>query len=189
MFNSRFIPLMARIGRTLNEAEIPYMVIGGQAVIHHGELRATKDVDFTLAISPFDAGRLIALLERCGLEPLYDDPAQFVRESHLLPCRSRTVPLRVDFAFTDTPYEQQAIARGEDVMIEGVPVRFASVEDLLVHKLLAWRPQDQKDIETILLKNPEADLDEVRYWCGQFEQVLEEPVADRLDQALRQIQD
>jgi hypothetical protein len=165
------------------------MVIGGQAVIHHGEPRFTKDVDFTLCLPPFEMERLLPALKQAGLTPRVDDPQGFVDQSHLLPCFSPTSPLRVDFAFTNSPYEEQAIARGVDVEIDGVQVRFAGVEDLLVHKLLAWRAQDQKDIETILLKNPDADLDDVRHWCGQFEQVLEEPIVQRLEEALRRVSD
>jgi hypothetical protein len=70
MPDSRFIPLMARIGRTFNDAAVPYMVIGGQAVVHHGRVRATEDIDFTLAVSPFDADRVLGLLKRCRLEPI-----------------------------------------------------------------------------------------------------------------------
>ena len=51
----------------------------------------------------------------------------------------------MDFIFSTTPYERQAIARAEPVVLAGVPVPFATAEDLLIHKLFAGRPRDLED--------------------------------------------
>ena len=40
-----FDGLIARIAAALGKARIPYMVIGGQAVLLHGEPRLTRDLD------------------------------------------------------------------------------------------------------------------------------------------------
>ncbi len=50
-----FQNLLARLGRALERARIPYMVIGGQAVLLHGEPRLTRDIDVTLGV---DSGAL-----------------------------------------------------------------------------------------------------------------------------------
>jgi poly-beta-1,6-N-acetyl-D-glucosamine synthase len=42
-----FQPLLARIGRLLDEARVSYMVIGAQAVLVYGEPRLTEDIDIT----------------------------------------------------------------------------------------------------------------------------------------------
>lgn len=42
---------LGRIARALDEAGFPYMVIGGQAVLLHGEPRLTRDIDVTLGVS------------------------------------------------------------------------------------------------------------------------------------------
>ncbi len=42
-----FEHLLAKIATALNKAEIPYMVIGGQAVLLYGEPRLTKGIDIT----------------------------------------------------------------------------------------------------------------------------------------------
>lgn len=181
--------LLAKIGASLNEAGIPYMVIGGQAVIQHGEPRFTHDVDITVWLTPHDVQAILPVMSGIGIAPGIEDVQAFVSRTHILPCFSRDSRLRVDLSFTDTPYEHHAIARGADVMVEGVPVRFASPEDLLIHKLLAWRPIDQLDIRGILLKQPDMDIDDVRYWCGLFEESTEQPILERLDHALREIRD
>ena len=42
--------LLGRIGSALKAARIPYMVIGGQAVLLYGEPRMTRDIDVSLGI-------------------------------------------------------------------------------------------------------------------------------------------
>jgi hypothetical protein len=45
-----FKKLLKKIANELNTHNIPYMIIGGQAVLHYGEPRPTKDIDITLGI-------------------------------------------------------------------------------------------------------------------------------------------
>jgi hypothetical protein len=45
-----FKKLLKKIANELNNNNIPYMVIGGQAVLLYGEPRLTKDIDITLGI-------------------------------------------------------------------------------------------------------------------------------------------
>ncbi|MGB3565055.1 MAG: hypothetical protein WBH85_09195 [Thermoanaerobaculia bacterium] len=49
-----FGSLLERIALALDNADLPYMVIGGQAVLLHGEPRLTRDIDITVAA---DLGR------------------------------------------------------------------------------------------------------------------------------------
>ena len=64
------------------------------------------------------------------------------------------------------------MGRTEAVEVGGGVVRFASVEDLLVHKLVAGRPRDVEDVRGILLRQPGADLDYVRRWTAGFDAAL-----------------
>ena len=47
-----FEDLLARLGRVLRSHDLPFMLIGGQAVLLHGEPRLTQDIDVTLGASP-----------------------------------------------------------------------------------------------------------------------------------------
>jgi hypothetical protein len=114
-----------------------------------------------------------------------DDPQAFVDRTHVLPLMSKDQKLRLDVSFTDSPYELQAIARGVDVLVNRVAVRFASAEDLLIHKIIAWRGVDQKDVRGILLRNPDVDLAYIRHWLGLFSEALEQPLLERLEQGMR----
>ena len=43
--------LIQRIGRQLDASRIPYMIIGGQAVLLYGRPRLTRDIDITLGVN------------------------------------------------------------------------------------------------------------------------------------------
>ena len=55
-------------------------------------------------------------------------------------------------------------------------VRFCSAEDLIVHKAVAGRPQDLRDIEGIIYRQGAAlDAATIRRWLSAFADVLEQP--------------
>lgn len=64
--------------------------------------------------------------------------------------------------------------------MEGVPVPFASAEDLILHKLFAGRPRDIEDSEGVVLRKG-ADLDwaYLRRWAREFTTVAGREVLTR----------
>ncbi len=167
------------------------MLIGGQAVLLHGRPRLTEDIDITLGADP---SRLDDVLEVCsalGLRALPEDVAKFVRQSFVLPVLEDETGIRVDFIFSTTPYEQEAIERAVVVDLGGVPVPFATAEDLIIHKLFAGRPTDLEDAATVVRrKGRELDWHYLEKWVKQFAKVPErEDLPDRLAGLRRQIDD
>lgn len=112
------------------------------------------------------------------------DPETFTRETMVLPCSNPETGIRVDMIFSFSPFEQQAIGRARIVRIGLADVRFTSLEDLLVHKLIAGRPRDLEDARIVLLKNPNADLDYMRHWLGEFSALTNENYLNRLNGTL-----
>ena len=49
---------LLNVCRQLNEHGVNYIVIGGMAIIHHGFVRATEDIDLLVACSPENEQRL-----------------------------------------------------------------------------------------------------------------------------------
>ncbi|MEX0776094.1 MAG: hypothetical protein WD042_10345 [Phycisphaeraceae bacterium] len=157
---------LSRIDRALTRAGVPYMVIGGQAVMRHGRMRMTEDVDVTLGVSPRQVDDILKLLPALGLEPAREDPRAFVQATQVLPCRPTGDGLPVDFAFSDSAYEAQAISRADRVTLQSGAVNVVAAEDLVIHKIIASRPVDLMDVKGILLKNPALDLSYIRRWLG-----------------------
>ena len=150
------------------------MVIGGQAVLVYGRARLTRDIDITLGVDADQFSRVEALCEEMGLRPLVENPADFAAKTKVLPVEAQELEVRVDFVFSFTPYEAQAIERANVMQLEGGPVRFASCEDVIVHKMVAGRPVDQEDVRHLVAKNRESiDIDYLRHWLSEFSQLPE----------------
>jgi predicted nucleotidyltransferase len=176
--------LLVKIARALDKAKIPYMVIGGQAVLLHGEPRLTRDIDVTLGITPERLDHILPLINTIGLEALVD-PESFARQTMVLPCQDPDTDLRVDFIFSFSPYEAQAIEHAQRVQIGKYRVKFATPEDLIIHKLVSGRPRDLEDVKSVLAKNPKIDMKYVRRWLKDFSTVLKEPLLRTLNALLK----
>jgi predicted nucleotidyltransferase len=181
-----FERLLERVAEGLENLGVPYMVIGGQAVLLYGEPRLTKDIDIAVGADLNRLPDILSLVRNIQLTPLVD-PDTFTRQTMVLPCADPGTGIRVDLVFSSSPYEQQAMSRTRTVKIGRARVRFASVEDLVIHKLIAGRARDLEDVKSVLVKNPGIDLKYVRHWLTEFSTALSQPFVDRLEQILRDI--
>ena len=68
------------------------------------------------------------------------------------------------------------------VRVGQVDVSFASVEDLIISKIVSGRPRDLDDVRAVLLKNPDLDLQYIRRWLREFELSLSEPFLEGFEQ-------
>jgi len=68
-----FAAILARVARALTGGQIPFMVIGGQAVLVHGEPRLTQDIDLTVGISIDRLADVLAACNQASLSFLPDD--------------------------------------------------------------------------------------------------------------------
>jgi predicted nucleotidyltransferase len=183
-----FEELLKRTASELDSQGIPYMIIGGQAVLLYGEPRLTKDIDITLGMGLEQAEKIISLASRLNFTPLVPDPVEFMQETMVFPTEDAPSGIRIDFILSQTPYEKQAIERGKKVMLGGTPVNFASLEDVIIHKVIAKRPRDIEDVKAIVVKNPSRDDEYIRFWLGEFDAALDEEFSKFFDLIIKEIE-
>jgi len=169
-----FEEILAVLGRALQERSIPYMVIGGQAVLLYGEPRLTRDIDITLGVDADHLDDVLALARELSLRVLPENVRDFVLQTMVLPCLHEESGIRVDFIFSFTPYEAHAIKRANRIRILGTEVCFASPEDVIIHKIFAGRPRDMEDARSILLRNDDLDIPYIQSWLDEFDESSEE---------------
>ena len=138
------------------------MVVGGVATVLHGYARLTADLDLILDFEPDAAARAMRALAAFGLRPRVPVDAEDFADERI---RERWVRdkgmqvssffkpddpfLSVD-VFAELPVEFEGLyARAEVCEIEAVPVRIASIPDLIHLKRLADRPRDREDVEKL----------------------------------------
>jgi hypothetical protein len=149
--------VLARLARSLDGAGIPYMIIGGQAVLLHGEPRLTRGIDLTLECDAGDLNRLLSIAVAADLRPAVSQVEEFVRKTNVLPLKDLSSDIREDMIFSLSPYVAEALRRSIAVPLGGTNVHFATAEDLIILKLVEGRPRDLEDVRGVLLRNPGID--------------------------------
>ena len=167
-----FQKLLKKTARALDRCGISYMIIGGQALLIYGEPRLTKDIDIILGVGIGELSKVKTLIEKLGLKILPDDPEDFVKKTMVLPSIDESSGIRVDFIFSFSAYERQAIERARPVKLGGTSVQFASLEDLVIHKVIAGRARDIEDIKSVLIINPVYNDKYIEDWLGEFDRSL-----------------
>ncbi len=169
-----FEKVLARLAASLDAHKLPYMIIGGQAVLLYGEPRLTRDIDITLGAGTDRLEDLFVVVEELNFRLLPEDTQMFVRETMVLPALDESTGIRIDFIFSYTAYEIQAIKRARRVTILDQKINFAAPEDLIIHKIFAHRARDLEDVKSILLKLPQIDTGYIRSWLKVFDESSDE---------------
>jgi len=167
-----FEEILAKLSLALDERSIPYMIIGGQAVLLYGEPRLTRDIDVTLGTGVDVLPKIIEISKKLNLKLLPSDIVKFVEQTMVLPTKDEATGIRIDFIFSFTPYERQAIKRAKKIFVKEVAVKFASPEDVIIHKIFAGRARDLDDVCSILLKNPSINISYIEKWLAEFDKSL-----------------
>ena len=133
------------IVRELNAAEVQYLIVGGLAVVAHGYVRFTADVDVVLDLDSGNVIRAIGAFDRLGYRPRApvaleefadsEKRAQWVREKGLtvFSLYSPVHPATEVDVFVEAPFDFDVAYRraGRVEVADGVAATFVGLEDLL----------------------------------------------------------
>lgn len=172
--------LLVKLSDALQKAGIPYMVIGGQAVLRYGEPRLTQDIDITLGVDIDRLADVLTLIHQQGFRSAVKEPEAFAKKTNVLPVSDGATGIRVDLLFSFSLYEQEAIRRSQALLVNDHKVQYASVEDIIIHKIVAGRPRDLDDVKGIIARNPNYDSMYVTEWLTSFGSTLSTDFLARL---------
>lgn len=148
--------------RALSAAGVRYLVVGGVAVVLHGHLRATIDLDLVLDLEPENTARAIAALSAQGFRPVvpvaameFQDPAaraRWAREKSMVVFSlwaEADPTFKLDL-FVEEPFDFATVwNRAVAVDVGGVVVRVVALADLVAMKERVGRPQDLADVAAL----------------------------------------
>ena len=170
-----FVTALADLTEWLEAAGVRAMIIGGIAASILGRPRATRDIDI-LAVVPDDRwAQLLGSASAHGILPRIENPLEFAHRTRVLLLRHTESGIDIDIIFSGLPFEADAVSRATVQDLGGVRVRLPQVEDLLIMKAIAHRPQDLRDIEGLLDVFPTANVESVRCWIRDFAAAAELP--------------
>lgn len=169
--------MRGRVERVLAELEregVRYLVVGEVAVVLHGYLRTTADLDLVVQLEPENVRRTIGVFRALGYEPRvpvplekFADPEE--RGRWVMEKNARVFSLwhpeepgfLVDL-FVEEPFDfAERYDRAAVVRLGEHDVRVLALEDLVEMKRLAGRAQDLGDVEALLkLRRPAASSGE-----------------------------
>ncbi|MCL4860863.1 MAG: nucleotidyltransferase [Caldilineaceae bacterium] len=141
----------SRLLQSLNAEGIPYLIIGGYAVIVHGYVRATKDLDIWIEADERYAEALGRALWTIGVRAPPVELMRNLRESAGL--RLGGEDTRIDLLFRVAGVDfAPSYARRVEVEVDGVALPFIGLADLRASKRAAGRLQDLADLENLPLE-------------------------------------
>ena len=146
--------------RALDREGVEFLVIGGVAVGFHGFVRATKDVDIVPSPESENLGRLAGML--AALDAQIEGAEEFEGEELPDPLDPEALSLGGNWVLStrlgrfdimqwigDYPLWEKLSPTAIETEIGGLPVKFASYEDLVALKEQAGRPQDLIDLQRL----------------------------------------
>ncbi len=146
----------------LNRARVRYLVVGGVAVVLHGYLRTTADLDLIIQLDRDNVLRAIRALQAHHYRPRAPVSAEEFAEHHVreqwirdkglavFTLWSPAHPaLEIDL-FVSEPFDFDAVyARALRVPLEKTEATVIALEDLIALKRGVGRPRDLEDIAAL----------------------------------------
>jgi predicted nucleotidyltransferase len=167
--------ILSEIIAALNQARIPYMVVGSFASTLHGAGRATFDIDLVVSAAPEQIRALLGILSQAKYYYDLDAALAACRRKDMFNILDMESGWKIDIIFEKAaPYHRQAFQRRTPAEIEQVPLVAATAEDTIIAKLeWAKMGESSRQIEDVagILKIRGALLDRtyIEKWIQELE--------------------
>jgi hypothetical protein len=154
----------------------PVALIGGLSLATWNHIRATRDVDFLIAVDSATIESVVEQLRKHGCRPKKWPPLITIGD-HIFMQFLYTPPgefyeVQLDLLLAETPLQKSAIARRVRRSMPGLdrPIDVLNCEDLILFKLLAGRMIDRADAAMLLRENRDViDFGYLQDWVKRQE--------------------
>lgn len=132
--------------KCLNENKVRYLLVGGWAVGLYGNPRATKDIDFLIAINNENIIKLQKALYAFGAPTVNNNV--FQEKGNIF--RMGKSPVQIDIINQADGIEfEDCFIRRNIVNIEDIEISIISKKDLIQNKKASGRYRDLADVESL----------------------------------------
>jgi hypothetical protein len=160
-FPQNLLKALKEFAEAADRSQLRYALIGAVAAGYRSRPRFTQDLDFLLDVPQIVLPAFLEKLRNRGFTFATESAIREWTREHMTTLRFQNVA--VDCLKPLLPCYQHILEGARvEVWLEQ-SIRIASPEGLIVSKLLAFRTQDQLDIENLLAANRgQLDLDSIR---------------------------
>lgn len=160
-----------------------YAICGGVAVALSGRGRATRDLDVVAVLTDeqlfafVEAARGLGFSHHSRADRHHLDDVVLYR--FWLPVRDTGLSTSLDLQCGHSEFHSNVARRAQEVRVAGTRLKVASLEDLILMKLMAFRPVDRADaIDIVALNRGQVDEAYLQDWARRL------GVVDRLREVL-----
>jgi len=145
--------------RKLQGDGVRFVVVGGLAVVLHGHMRLTMDLDLAVSLDDENVKRLVKSLSELGYQPRipvdlqdFSDPKirnEWIRDKNMkaLNLWRSPDPFSALDILIETPLPFEVLySDAESLLLEEIPVKVVSIPHLIEMKAAAGRETDKSDI-------------------------------------------
>lgn len=141
--------------RLLNAKGVEYLLIGGYAVIIHGYVRNTSDLDISISNSPENIERCKEALTDFGFGGPRLQSGLTSHEKDVI--RMGIEPMKIEVMnYLNGVDFKEAYSRRLTRTAEDITVNVISLDDLIANKQNVGRLQDLLDVEKLKERNPQS---------------------------------
>lgn len=133
-----------------NRNDVKYILVGGYAVIFHGYVRTTGDIDLWVKKDEENYNKIFKAFHDFGM-PLFDlTKENFLYNENLDVFTYGSPPVSIDVVSSikglnfDETYQNSIMKN-----IDGINIRMICLEDLKIAKKASGRPRDINDLENL----------------------------------------
>ena len=132
----------------LNNQCVKYLLVGGWAIGVYGNPRATKDIDFLIAVDSENISQLQKALHEFGAPTVGGEVFQEIGNVF----RLGSSPIQIDIInHADGISMNDCYTRREIMRVDGIDISVISKSDLIVNKRSSGRLRDLADVEYLEL--------------------------------------
>ena len=132
----------------LNAHGVEYMVVGGYALMAHGQPRYTGDIDFWINPATLNVARLLTCLQQFGFGSLGLTSSDFAADNTVI--QLGFPPARIDLmTHIDGVQFAAAFAQRKIVALDGVELNVLTLTDFVTNKRATGRLKDLADLEAL----------------------------------------
>lgn len=149
MKKNNFEDFLTLVSETLEDADIPYVIVGGLITIIYGRPRTTMDIDIIIENPKKNFKTLEDVFQKNGFVIIENEIKTAVDENSHCSIFHTEFPYRIDLQGIYSTLDRIAFENREKRDVLGITIMLEKIEDAIIGKLVYGSQQDLEDAKSM----------------------------------------